>query len=95
MIEPEFLSLEDVLLIHDAQLEDYSGIQGIRDKGLLESAVMTAQASFGGEYLHQDLFEMAATYAFILPKINHFLTEINGRLSSRHLCFWTLTVLKF
>lgn len=73
MIEPEFLSLEDVLLIHDEQLEAYGGIQGIRDKGLLESAVMTAQASFGGEYLHQDLFEMAAAYAFHIAENQPFL----------------------
>jgi len=40
MTEPEFLTLNDVLSIHDEQLEAYGGIQGIRDKGLLESAVM-------------------------------------------------------
>ncbi len=73
MIEPEFLSLDNVLLIHDEQLEAYGGIQGIRDKGLLESAVMTAQASFGGEYLHQDLFEMAAAYAFHIAENQPFL----------------------
>lgn len=73
MIEPEFLSLEDVLLIHDEQLEAYGGIQGIRDKGLLESAVMTAQASFGGEYLHQTLFEMVAAYAFHIAENQPFL----------------------
>lgn len=73
MIEPEFLSLEDVFLIHDEQLVAYGGIQGIRDKGLLESAVMTAQASFGGEYLHQDLFEMAAAYAFHIAENQPFL----------------------
>lgn len=73
MIEPEFLSLEDVLLIHDEQLEAYGGICGIRDKGLLESAVMTAQASFGGEYLHQDLFEMSAAYAFHIAENQPFL----------------------
>lgn len=55
MNEPEFLSLNDVLLIHDKQIKAYGGIQGIRDEGLLESAVMTPQASFGGEYLHQNL----------------------------------------
>lgn len=60
MIEPEFLSLKDVLMIHDELLEAYGGIQGIRDNGLLKSPVMTAQASFGGEYSHQDLFEMTA-----------------------------------
>ena len=74
MIEPEFLVLEDVLLIHDEQLEAYGGIQGIRDIGLLESVVMTAQASFGGEYLYQTLFEMTAATHFILAKISPFLT---------------------
>ncbi len=73
MTEPEFLTLEDVLLIHDEQLEAYGGIDGIRDEGLLESAVMTAQASFGGEYLHQDLFEMAAAYAFHIAENQPFL----------------------
>lgn len=73
MIEPEFLTLDDVLLIHDEQLEAYGGIHGIRDEGLLESAVMMPQASFGGEYLHQDLFEMAAAYAFHIAENQPFL----------------------
>lgn len=73
MTEPEFLTLEDVLLIHDEQIEVYGGIQGIRDAGLLESAVMTAQASFGGEYLHQSIFEMAAAYAFHIAENQPFL----------------------
>jgi len=73
MTEPEFLTLDDVLLIHDEQLEAYGGIQGIRDKGLLESAVMMPQASFGGEYLHQNLFEMAAAYAFHIAENQPFL----------------------
>jgi death-on-curing protein len=41
--------------------------------GLLESAVMTPQASFGGEYLHSDLFEMAAAYAFHIAENQPFL----------------------
>ena len=73
MSEPEFLTLADVLTIHDEQLEAYGGISGIRDEGLLESAVMTAQASFGGEYLHADLFEMAAAYAFHIAENQPFL----------------------
>jgi death-on-curing protein len=63
-MEPEFLSVDDVLEIHKKQLDAFGGIDGIRDIGLLESAVMTPQASFGGEYLHNGLFEMAASYAF-------------------------------
>lgn len=73
MIEPEFLNVEDVLLIHDEQIEIYVGIQGIRDKGLLESAVMMAQASFGGEYLHNGLFEMSAAYAFHIAENQPYL----------------------
>lgn len=73
MNEPEFLTLDDVWLIHDEQLEAYGGIQGVRDEGLLESAVMMPQASFGGEYLHQNLFEMAAAYAYQIAENQPFL----------------------
>lgn len=73
MIEPEFLSVADVLQIHEEQIESYGGIRGIRDERLLESAVMTAQASFGGEYLHVNLFEMAAAYAFHIAENQPFL----------------------
>jgi len=73
MIEPEFLTLDDVLLIQDEQLGAYGGIHGIRDQGLLESAVMMPQASFGGEYLHKNLFEMAAAYAFHIAENQPFL----------------------
>ena len=41
--------------------------------GLLESAVQQPQAGFGGEYLHADLFEMAAAYAFHLVQNHPFL----------------------
>ncbi len=73
MIEPIFLSVAEVLEIHSQQLNAYGGIQGIRDQGLLESAVMTPQSSFGGEYLHQDIFEMAAAYAFHIAENQPFL----------------------
>ena len=73
MIEPEFLTLTDVLQIHEAQIEAYGGIRGIRDQGLLESAVMMPQATFGGEYLHQNLFEMASAYAFHIAENQPFL----------------------
>lgn len=73
MIEPEFLSVADVLEIHEEQILAYGGIRGIRDNGLLESAVMMPQASFGGEYLHSGLFEMAAAYAFHIAENQPFL----------------------
>ncbi len=62
--EPEFLTVEEVLQIHDEQLAAYGGASGIRERGLLESAVAMPQASFGGVYLHENVFHMAAAYAF-------------------------------
>ena len=72
-MEPDFLSLAEVLEFHQQQLAAYGGIDGIRDQGLLESAVAMPQASFGGEYLHTDLFHMAAAYAFHLAENQPFL----------------------
>ena len=62
--EPEFLNLDEILEIHDDQILHYGGDVGIRDRGLLESAIAMPQHSFGGQYLHKDIFEMAAAYAF-------------------------------
>ena len=73
MIDPIFITVEEVLVLHQDQIEEFGGIHGIRDEGLLESAVMTPQASFGGEYLHSDIFEMGAAYAFHIAENQPFL----------------------
>ena len=73
MNEPHFLSVEEVLIIHGEQIDAFGGLDGIRDTGLLESAVMTPQASFGGEYLHANIFEMAAAYAFHIAENQPFI----------------------
>lgn len=71
--DPDFLSLQDVLDLHEQQLAKYGGSAGIRDTGLLESAVMTPQASFGGEFVHGDIFQMAAAYAFHIAENQPFI----------------------
>ena len=60
MTDPFFLSVDDVLSLHADQLERYGGMPGVRDAGALEAAVEMPRATFGGEYLHSDLFSMAA-----------------------------------
>ncbi len=55
-----FLTLEQVLAIHDNQIEQYGGSHGIRDLGLLESALARPQGSFGGEDLYPGIFFKAA-----------------------------------
>ena len=60
----DFLETANVLLIHGNQIDLYGGEHGVRDMGLLESAVAQPRAAFGGEFLHTDIFEMAAAYMF-------------------------------
>lgn len=71
--EPDFLSVEDVAQIHDEQIAVYGGATGVRDHGLLESAVAMPRASFGEAYLHEDLAHMAAAYAFHIAQNQPFL----------------------
>ena len=78
MSGPRFLSLEDVLRIHATQFAEEGGSPGLRDVGLLESALAMPRAGFGGEYLHPDLHEMAAAYLFHVAK-NHPFVDGNKR----------------
>lgn len=71
--EIRFLSLEDVLVLHEMQIERYGGATGIRDQGLLESAIGQPQASFGGKFVHHGLYEMAAAYAFHIAQNQPFV----------------------
>ena len=74
----EFLTLDDVLSLHADQIARYGGSPLIRDVGLLESAVATPTATFGGELLHGSLEEQAAAYLFHLVK-NHPFVDGNKR----------------
>lgn len=69
----DFLSLEDVLSLHADQVALYGGEKGVRDLGLLDSALAQPWATFGGEFLHKDLFEMAAAYLFHVVQNHPFL----------------------
>jgi death-on-curing protein len=71
--EPLFLSVEDVLALHDDQLRLFGGSPGIRARGALESAVATPAATFDDEFLHEDLCQMAAAYAFHIAENQPFV----------------------
>ncbi|OGX27419.1 MAG: death-on-curing protein [Omnitrophica WOR_2 bacterium RIFCSPHIGHO2_01_FULL_48_9] len=71
--DPEFLTLAEVIGIHANQIELYGGQHGIRDLGLLQSALAQPQASFAGEWLHTGIFHMAAAYAFHICSNHPFL----------------------
>ena len=73
MAAPVFLDMDRVIRTHRSLIEAYGGIDGIRDAGLLHSAIAMPQASFGGQYLHADLFEMAAAYLYHIVQNHPFL----------------------
>ena len=76
-----FLSVGDVLAIHQNTIAAEGGMGGLRDAGLLESAVLMPQQQFGGDYLHPDLPAMAAAYLFHIAQ-NHAFHDGNKRTAA-------------
>lgn len=74
----KYLSLDEVIAIHDSMIEEYGGSHGIRDLGLIQSAISRPQASFGGEDLYPTLFEKAAAL-FHSFMFNHAFVDGNKR----------------
>jgi len=75
---PRFLTLDSVLEFHAEQLTRFGGGSGIRDQGLLESAVAQPEATFAGEFLHDNLHAIAAAYLFHIVQ-NHPFVDGNKR----------------
>jgi len=93
-VDPDFLALDDVLAIHEDRIRRYGGSSGLRDLGLLESAVAMPQATFGGAYLHGTLYEMAAAYLFHIAKNHPFLDGNKRTALACALSFLRLNALK-
>lgn len=71
MIEPEWILKETILGFHAQSLNDHGGTTGIRDEGLLDSALGKPQNQFA--YGHPNIFDLAASYAYGLVKNHPFL----------------------
>ncbi len=74
-----FLTLDEVLALHADQIERYGGRPGIRDIGLLDSALHAPSATFGGEFLHASMWEMAAAHLYHIAR-NHPFVDGNKRV---------------
>jgi len=81
MPTPLFLDLEQVMRLHAGLIDRYGGAEGTRDVGLLQSAVAMPQMAYGGEYLHPDIFDMAAAYLYHLVQ-NHPFFDGNKRIGA-------------
>ena len=80
-MEPTFLTLDEVVVIHRDQIEHYGGSFGVRDWRLLKSAIAMPAAAFGGQYLHADVYEMAAAYLYHVVQ-NHPFIDGNKRVGA-------------
>ena len=79
--DTRFLSVDDVLAIHEDTIGCEGGLSGIRDLGLLISAVMMPQQRFAGEYLHKGIAAMAAAYLYHIAQ-NHAFHDGNKRTAA-------------
>ena len=77
-MDPIFLTLNQIIAIHEDQIERYGGELSVRSMELLESAVAMPSAGFGDQYLHKDIYEMAAAYLFHIC-MNHPFVDGNKR----------------
>lgn len=73
------LTVDEILELHAKLISKTGGSGGLRDLGLLESAVYSAQSSFGGEELYPTLSEKAARLLFSLTS-NHAFVDGNKRI---------------
>jgi len=75
-----YLSLGEIVDLHQALLAQTGGATGIRDLGMLESALAQPRATFGGADLHPTLVHKAAALAFSLT-LNHPFVDGNKRVA--------------
>lgn len=80
MQTPEFIEKDTAIAIHKYLIEQFGGSLGVRDEGLLESALAQPQATFFGELLHPTIAEQAAAYLYHLAK-NHAFVDGNKRVA--------------
>jgi death-on-curing protein len=75
-----YLTLAEVLALHQRLMQESGGPSGLRDLALLESAVAQPLASFGGQDLYGSLVEKAAALAYSLIS-NHPFVDGNKRVA--------------
>lgn len=68
-----FWDMDHVVRAHRSLIDAYGGADGLRDVGMLHSAIAMPRAAFGGQYLHADLYEMAAAYIYHIVQNHPFL----------------------
>lgn len=68
-----YLTIEQILALHDIGIQELGGTFGIRDRHLLESAAHQPQQAFGGQEIYPTVFDKAAAYAYFISENQPFL----------------------
>src|SRR5215469_14137880 len=74
----KYLTVKDVLLLHQMQIDEFGGSHGLRDLGLLESAVMRPHVIFDGNDFYETVYDKAAALVYSLL-MNHQFVDGNKR----------------
>jgi death-on-curing protein len=74
----KYLTLEQVLKMHDAFIEKFGGLPGIRDLNLLLSAIETPKTAMFGNDLYPNVYDKAAAYLYHIVQ-NHPFNDANKR----------------
>ena len=73
------LTLEQILILHQRVIQQSGGASGIRDKGILESALAQPEMSYGGQALYPTIIEKVAALGYSLIQ-NHPFIDGNKRI---------------
>jgi death-on-curing protein len=76
-----FITLQEIIEDQDEIITKYGGARGIRDIGLLASAIEMAKSTMFGEYLHPTIFDKAAAYLYHIV-LNHPFVDGNKRVGT-------------
>lgn len=74
----KYLTLEEILEIHDEMLIRFGGLAGIRDANLLHSVIETPKAAMFGQEMYPSIYEKAAIYLYLITR-NHPFNDGNKR----------------
>lgn len=78
-----YLTLEEVLALHDVCIHEFGGLKGVRNFNLLESATMQPRQTFGEQDLYPSIWDKAATLSYSISENQPFL---DGNKRTAALC---------
>ncbi len=77
----KYLTVKQVIEIHDNILQCFGGLSGIRDRNLLESAIENPKTCVFGQEMYPTVFDKAAAYLFSISR-NHPFLDGNKRTAA-------------